>query len=136
MSVFIDTSAMLPLLNAKDVDHAAAGEEWTSLIDGGETVVTTNYVLVEAFALVQNRLGMEAARDLYENICPMLHVEWVDPELHEAGMTALLVADRRQLSLTDCVSFQVMRRLGISRAFAFDAHFAEQGFESIPSSAG
>ena len=32
----------------------------------------------------------------------------------------------------DCVSFSVMRRLGVRDAFAFDAHFGEQGFTCLP----
>jgi predicted nucleic acid-binding protein len=36
------------------------------------------------------------------------------------------------LSLTDCVSFEVIRQHGIRRAFAFDTHFTEHGFEMIP----
>ena len=59
---------------------------------------------------------------------PMLHVEWVDADLHAAGMAALLTAGRRDLSLVDCVSFACMRRLGITRALHFDRHFKEQGF--------
>jgi predicted nucleic acid-binding protein len=30
------------------------------------------------------------------------------------------------------VSFEVMRRSGLTQAFAFDRHFAEQGFQQIP----
>jgi len=41
-----------------------------------------------------------------------------------------LTAARRQLSLVDCISFEVMRRRGIKTAFTFDDHFAEQGFET------
>jgi predicted nucleic acid-binding protein len=37
-------------------------------------------------------------------------------------------ARRRDLSLVDCVSFEVMRRNGITRAFAVDRHFQELGF--------
>jgi len=33
----------------------------------------------------------------------------------------------------DCVSFELMRRLGLARAFCFDSHFDEQGFETIRS---
>jgi len=32
----------------------------------------------------------------------------------------------------NCVSFEVMRRSRLTRAFAFDRHFAEQGFQQIP----
>lgn len=46
-------------------------------------------------------------------------------------MTAVLTADRRGLSITDCISFKVMRRRGIRAAFTFDRHFREQGFEGV-----
>jgi predicted nucleic acid-binding protein len=36
------------------------------------------------------------------------------------------------LSLVDCASFEVMRLHGIRKAFAFDKHFREQGYELIP----
>lgn len=45
---------------------------------------------------------------------------------------ALVAAGRRSLSLVDCVSFEVMRRLAISTAFAFDRDFARVGFQTIP----
>jgi predicted nucleic acid-binding protein len=40
-------------------------------------------------------------------------------------------ANRRSLSLVDCVSFVVMRQLAIRDAFAFDRHFEEQGFTLV-----
>jgi predicted nucleic acid-binding protein len=35
------------------------------------------------------------------------------------------------LSLTDCVSFAVIRRLGLRKVFCFDRHFQEQGIEIV-----
>jgi hypothetical protein len=58
-------------------------------------------------------------------------LEWVTREDHELTAEALLVADRRRLSLVDCVSFEVMRRLDIRECLAFDQHFAEQGFSPV-----
>jgi predicted nucleic acid-binding protein len=132
MTVFVDTSALLAVLDAKEQNHVHAGITWERLITNDEELVCTNYVLVEAFALVQSRLGMEAARTLHEDIVPALRVEWLDAQDHDAGVKAMLIADRRQLSLVDCSSFETMRRLGISTAFTFDRHFAEQGFVCIP----
>jgi uncharacterized protein len=63
---------------------------------------------------------------------PLLNVYWVQPERHNLVVTALLSANRRQLSLVDCTSFVVMRELRIDRVFAFDHHFAEQGFTLLP----
>jgi predicted nucleic acid-binding protein len=45
---------------------------------------------------------------------------------------ALLLAARLQLSLVDCVSFEIMRREGLRAAFALDDHFAGSGFELVP----
>jgi predicted nucleic acid-binding protein len=42
-------------------------------------------------------------------------------------------ADRRHLTLVDCVSFEFMTRQGLSTALAVDAHFAEAGFSVVPS---
>ena len=51
---------------------------------------------------------------------------------HEAAVEAVLTAGKRKLSLVDCVSFQVLRQLGVQAVFCFDEHFREQGFEVIP----
>ena len=132
MSVFVDTSALFAVLDADDQNHERARQSWVDLITQEVDLVCTNYVLVETFALVQRRLGLDAVRVLREDIVPVLRVEWVDERAHHAGVTALLIAARRQLSLVDCASFDTMRRLGIKAAFTLDRHFSEQGFERIP----
>ncbi|HHH42298.1 MAG TPA: VapC toxin family PIN domain ribonuclease, partial [Chloroflexi bacterium] len=83
-------------------------------------------------ALIQRRLGMKAVRLLQEEMVPLFHIHWVEPELHTSAISALLAAKRRNISLVDWTSFELMRRLGIRTAFAFDRHFAEQGFETVP----
>ncbi len=36
------------------------------------------------------------------------------------------------MSLVDCVSFTLMKRHGIEVALAFDEHFRDQGFQTVP----
>ena len=132
MNVFIDTSAFMAVLNADDLHHARARQVWQDLIRAGATLVCSNYILVETFALVQSRLGMTAIRTLQNDVLPIVSVEWIDEATHHAGISSLLTASRRQLSLVDCTSFDTMRRLGIERVFTLDGHFAEQGFECLP----
>jgi predicted nucleic acid-binding protein len=132
MRIFIDTSAFFALLDNDDTQHSAAKRVWKELLQEDRTLLTSNYVLVECFALMQNRLGLRAVRDFQENIMPLIQVEYVDLEMHRAGVSALLAANRRNLSLVDCVSFEVMRTLGIKAVFTFDPHFREQGFSLNP----
>ena len=133
MRAFADTSALYAVLDADDESHGRAGEAWSSLLLSGEgTLITTNYVLLETFALVQARLGMDAVRGLSDDLLPAVRTVWITGEDHRGAVQALLAADRRGLSLVDCSSFLVMRRLGLKVAFAFDEDFGHQGFETIP----
>jgi len=130
--VFVDTSAMLAVLDADDRSHPAVAQAWKDLVNEGRDLVTSSYVLVETFALVQSRLGVEAVRALDQDLLPVVAVIWLDPEVHRAAVAALLTAGRRQLSLVDCASFETMRRYGLTMALTIDSHFAEQGFQVLP----
>ena len=129
MSVFIDTSAFYAILDRDDGNHSPAAERWGLLLDKGEALHTTNYVVVETSALVQHRLGMQAARLFTDDVMPMVAAFWITEAVHRLAAAAWLTSSRRKLSLVDCASFAVMRELRIRRAFAFDAHFSEQGFQ-------
>jgi predicted nucleic acid-binding protein len=132
MSLLIDTSALLALLDADSGDHPRTRNVWTQLVTAGQDLVCTSYVLLETVALVQKRLGLEAVRALYEDLVPLLRIVWVDPATHEIAVNTLLAIGRRGLSLVDCASFAVMRRLGLDEAFTLDRDFAKQGFRCRP----
>lgn len=132
MSVFVDTSALYALLDRDDRFHGEARAAWADLLGGDNPLVTSNYVLVETFALVQRRLGMDAVRACADRLLPAVGTEWVDEDDHQTALAAVLAAGRQDLSLVDCASFRLIRRLRIRTAFTFDPHFAEQGFETVP----
>lgn len=130
--VYVDTSALCAILFDSDAQHQAAARFWAESISTRQLLVTTNYVLLETHALLQRRLGMGPVQDLESGIVPALGIHWVDSALHDRAVAAVLGANRRDLSLVDCVGFEVMRRLGIREVFSFDQHFSEQGFERVP----
>lgn len=129
--VFVDTSALYALLDRDDRRHAEAAAIWGRLVEETRPLTTHSYVLVEAFALVQRRLGPAAIVALQNNVVPMLDVIWVDDALHRAATEALLASGSRTVSLVDWASFAVMRDRGLRMAFAFDDDFGTQGFETL-----
>ena len=131
MSVLVDTSAFLAVLNADDAHHQKAAVTWKRIIEKNELLYTHHYIVLETTAVLQNRSGMEAARVFLEDIVPIVRTEWVTEADHGQGVQAFLTANRRQLSLTDCVSFSIIRRLGLRKVFCFDKHFQEHGFEAV-----
>lgn len=132
MPTLLDTSGILPFIDEDDSDHRRLGTTIETLLRDGEELVTHNYVLVETLALVGNRYGLPMVRRVEADVVPLLTVVWVDATLHATAMGMLLVANRRQLSLVDCVSFAVMRERGITTAVAIDRHFEEHGFRCLP----
>jgi predicted nucleic acid-binding protein len=86
---------------------------------------------VETEALIRRRLGMAASRRFHADLVPLLTITWVDRAIHFGGLTALLLNDKRDLSLVDCVSFYTMSQLRIQSAIGFDKHFRERGY-SLP----
>ncbi len=131
MTLLVDTSALYALLDRGDLNHQRAKTFWASLPDD-QAPVTHNYVLVETCALVQRRLGTEALQALVDEVLQPISTLFVDEELHRTAVATVLAARRREVSLVDRVSFEVMRRLGLRTAFAFDAHFNEFGFRAAP----
>ncbi len=129
--VFVDTSALVSLLDQGEANHVQAVATWTELLAAGDTLHTSNYVLLESSAVLQRKFGLASVRALREVFRPLLRVHWVTPEEHEKAEVALLTANRRQLSLVDCSSFVVMRHHGLQRCFAYDVHFEEQGHQMV-----
>jgi predicted nucleic acid-binding protein len=134
--VFVDTSALYAVLDADDANHKTAGAAMTLLLDdieAGSVAVTHGSVVVEASALVQRRLGMGAVRALLDDLLPLMTIVWVDADLHQRAVAALLAANRSGVSLVDWTSFAVMREQAIEVAFAYDDEFADQGFRLLRS---
>jgi len=132
MNIFADTGALYAVLDADDSNHTKAKRFWDEIINSDDILLCHNYILVETSALVLRRLGMEAVHVFEQDIFPILRVIWVTKEVHSAAVSAHLMAGKRTLSLVDCVSFEVMRRTGVRKAFAFDRHFRDYWYEINP----
>ncbi len=131
MRCFVDTSAFIALLNADDEAHARAASRWRRLLSDDVDLLTSNYVALETFTLSQRRMGIAAARDFHHVLLPVVSMIWVDEEVHNTAASFVILSRKRGVSVVDYVSFEIMRRLGIDKAFAYDRHFRDQGFELL-----
>lgn len=129
--VFVDTSALYALLVASDRNHARARSAFETLRTREAALVTSSYVLVETYALLGRRVGLEAVVAFRTDFAPLLEVVWVDARLHEEGLD--LVLERREpgLTLVDAVSFLLINKQAISDVFAYDRHFELEGFTLV-----
>lgn len=126
--IFLDTSAIYALADRADLRHEHAKDRFQALLAIGEGILTHNYVVVEAIALIQSRLGVAASLKLAHD-CRAFDIEWVDEATHDEAVRRLGRVGRRQISFVDQVSFLVMRRRGVRTALAFDPDFEEEGFQ-------
>jgi predicted nucleic acid-binding protein len=131
MNIFVDTSGILAILDNNEPNHPTADKIWQRLLDETDQFITTNYIIAEASAVIQRRLGMAATRVFLQQMTPVFQISWIDADLHHQAIQGFVMINRRQLSLVDCVSFAVMRKQNITSALAFDPHFEEQGFTCL-----
>ena len=129
MIVFADTSALFALLVHDDFMHVRARANFEYFVQNKTRLFTSSYVLLETLTLLQRRVSLEAVWDFDRKILPVLDVVWADKEWHGRALQRLHVERDRNLSLTDCLSLEIMEAREIKTAYTFDRHFTERGFE-------
>ena len=125
--IFLDTSAIYAWTDTRDLNHHAAVQLLQEIVNRQEQLLTHNYLVLEAFTILQARLGLSAATKFAQD-CQAFEIEWVDKDLHDSGIRQLQKSAKRRVSLVDHISFLVMTRRNLTTAFAFDPHFKAEGF--------
>ena len=125
--IFFDTSAAVALASGEDDHHADAVRAIEAIVNGGSTLLTHNYVLVESAALLQGRVGLPSALTFLAD-SEGFYVHWITHEDHMEAVALLRQRNRRRLSLVDCMSFVIMRKYGVATALAYDSDFQTEGF--------
>jgi predicted nucleic acid-binding protein len=97
-------------------------------------LVTTSYVFDEVVTFFNSRGRHEKAVEIGGNLIrtDSIEVIHVDEGLFYEGWEYLQKHKDKTYSLTDCISFVVMKHRGIKAALAFDKHFTQAGFEKLP----
>ena len=134
--IFVDTGAFLARSIARDQHHDAARAAWDELPARPWRVHTSNFVLDETFTLLARWAGADFAADRAEILLTsrVLSILRPDGDDELEAVELLRKFGDQRVSYTDAVSFALMRRYGITRAFGFDRHFVYAGFELWPQS--
>lgn len=128
--IFADTYYFIALLGppGEELDRATQ-----ATIGRNDSLVTTEWVLME----LANFLSPEQNRRLFVETHEALRADSavvIVPADHSQFLEgAELYADRpdKNWSLTDCISFLVMRQRGIGEALTGDHHFEQAGFVAL-----
>ena len=128
-AVFADTFFYLALLDDSEPDHKRALAESTI----PRRMVTTEFVLLElgnACARAEDHAdflalvaGMRAS--------PRVKIIPLASELFNRGLARMRERSDKDWSLTDCISFVVMKDEGIHEALTGDQHFEQAGFKAL-----
>ena len=124
-SVLWDSSAILALLDADDADHEPAVAVAERIAEEDRPCFVTNYVDVEAHALLLRKLGRALAREwLLSGSLPVVRATSCD---EQRAKEILAQHADQNWSLCDAISFAVMDRIEARTAFSFDRHFGQYG---------
>lgn len=131
---FVDTGYLIALEAADDQHHVEALRHWRGYVQSRPQLVTTSFVLDEVATFFNSRGRHAKAVEIGERLLasPSVRLLHVDEDLFRAAWTYFRRREDKRFSLTDCISFVVMEQLGIETALAFDAHFVQAGFRTLP----
>jgi predicted nucleic acid-binding protein len=130
VSLFVDTSGILALVDRDDPAHKAVVEAFA--LGRDEALVTHAYVVIETLAVARRRFGVTVTAAIVDSVLPALEVAPVDADLHGVALRGFRSTVESSVSLVDRVSFAFMRRESLARAIALDSDFSTAGFGTLP----
>jgi uncharacterized protein len=126
---FADSFVFLAMLNRADRMHASA----VAALDNNDPLVTTTWILTEladGLCAVRSRMLFVTLEAQLRNNTRVTIIP-PDRRIYDAGLELYRQRPDKDWSLTDCISFVVMRERGIVEALTGDRHFEQAGFVAL-----
>jgi uncharacterized protein len=133
-STFLDTGYIIALEASDDQNHKASLQHWSFFSKSLPILFTTSYIFDETVTFFNNRGHHQKSVEIGTNLLksPSIRFIDVDQALFQEGWTYFKKHSDKTYSLTDCISFVLMKRLAIKTALTFDNHFMQAGFKILP----
>jgi predicted nucleic acid-binding protein len=132
-TVFLDTSFVIALENRDDPHHKHAKQLARELHDQDAVLLLHWGVLLEigdGYARLNRRQKGQELLHRFLNEEGYV-IDLIDAVLLAEAVSLYESRADKEWGLTDCVSFVLMRRLGVSEALTADVHFRQAGFEAL-----
>ncbi|MBI3299909.1 MAG: PIN domain-containing protein [Elusimicrobia bacterium] len=131
---FLDSGAFIALWLTQDGQHGAATKALGVIKEEGGRLCTSNFVLDEVVTFVGRRAGATFAASKARGVLEskVLSVLRPDADDERAALALYEKFADAGVGFTDAVSFALMRRYRVRRAFTFDRHFGLAGFTLFP----
>lgn len=128
--IFLGTSYIIALADSQDQWHHRA-LAWSHAIR--DRLLTTEYVLWECVSYFSSPIDRSKAATIAGYLRTDRSIQFVvaSPQLLDEGLRMHAARADKFWSLTDCVSFALMQRLGLRAALSADQHFEQAGFEAL-----
>ena len=115
-SIFVDTGAWIGITALRDQTHEAASQYAKHLAERKAQLITTNYVLTEAYTRIRYDDGHQKALVFDALISEMVRIKrlsmvWITPTLHEEALVLFRKYSDHEFSVVDCASFDRAMRL-------------------------
>jgi uncharacterized protein len=132
--IFVDSSAWIALADGNDSHHKGAASAYPGILRNCKRLITSNLVIAETYVILLRELGHSSAREFLERIAasPRILKICSDENTEIEAERILSEYSDQNFSYADGVSFAIMNRRKIKKAFSFDKHFITAGFINLP----
>lgn len=131
---FLDTGFLIALESSDDQHHKAAQDFWHPFLETGTVFVTTSYVFDEVTTYFNSRAHHSKAVEVGQNLLESQAIEFIhiSQNLFMSGWEIFKKHNEKRYSLTERISFAVMKKEGLQNVLSFDRHFEQAGFQLLP----
>ena len=130
--IFIDSSAFVSLVVERENFHPKAVQWWKN--HKKTQFVTSNLVVVETLGWVRHHIGKDQSVTLGMYLFSGVDIEVKRLSQHDeiTAWELFQKTEGRGVSMVDCTSFVLMKRMKIKEAFTFDQDLTKLGFTVVP----
>jgi predicted nucleic acid-binding protein len=137
MTVFIDTSAWIAIVDKDQRYHDSAQEYFKHLLEKNAKIITNNIVIDEAITWLKENKGSEVASSFLsiidESVITInLRVDWISRRVRKLSLNQYLKSKDTMLQLSDNYKLETLRRKNADLVFTYNDSFRGFGFPVMP----